>query len=413
MPFALAIVILLGGAVVGVPGVVAVGVVAAGAAAARAVWSRGGSEAIEYTRRLSSDRVVCGDDVGLEIGVRNRSPLPVPWVRTVEILGRGVSIHRPIGARQRGIGVGEAIRGELVVGWSLGPFESAVRRFAIRTVRRGVFELGPSAVGSGDLLGRPMPSYEIAGRAQFVVRPRMVGVHGLDDARDWDGDRRARVGLVEDPSRYAGVREYRPGDPLRRIHWRAAARIGRPLTRRYDPSRRQDVLLALDLRAPRGPEVGPAERDEATEAIIVATISLARGLLGEGAAVGLAVAGFAGGRRILFLPPNATTTGLELMADLLARLDAIPSMAFPVLLEDVARRVPPGTTIVSLGAVDPLEAVPALRSLRRGGFGVLHLAFGRDGAGFAARAVAAGIPARPANLDGPAASCTRLELGRC
>ena len=412
MPFALALLIVLAGTAIGVPGIVALGVVGAGLAATRAAWQRSGSEAVSYTRQLTHDRAVCGDEIGLDIGVRNRGPLPLPWIRTVEVLGRGVSVHgRPTGRRE-GVVAGEPTRGELVIGWTLGPFEAAVRHYAIATPRRGAYELGPSAVSAGDLLGRPLPAHEIGSRARYVVRPRMVGVRGLEDARDWNGDRRARIGLAEDPSRYAGVREYRPGDPLRRIHWRASARTGLTLTRRFDPSRRQDVLLALDLRVPRGPAIGAAERDEATEGLIVATMSLARGLLGEGAAVGLAVAGFAGGRGILFLPPNATGAGLELMADLLARLDAIPSMAFPRLLSDVAHRVPPGTTIITLGAVDPVEAVPALRELRRSGFGVVHLAFGTEAAAYAERALAAGISARAARLDGPWATCSRLDLGR-
>jgi uncharacterized protein (DUF58 family) len=411
MPFALALLIVLAGAAAGVPGVVALGIVATGFAAARALWLRTGSATVSYTRRLTSDRAVCGDEIGLSVGVRNRGPLPLPWVRTVDILGRGVAVHRRV---PEGVASTppEATRGELVGGWTLGPFEAAVRHFVIATTRRGAYELGPSAVSAGDLLGRPLPVHEVESRIRYVVRPRMVGVRGLDDARDWEGERRARVGLVEDPSRYAGLRAYRPGDPIRRIHWRASARTGRTLTRRFDPSRRQDVLLALDLRVPRGPAIGAAERDEATEGLVVATMSLARSFLADGAAVGLAVPGFAGGRRILYLPPNATEAGLELMADLLARLDAIPSMAFPRLLSDIARRVPPGTTIVTLGAVDPIETVPALRELRRAGFGVVHLAFGDEAAAFAGRASAAGIPARTARLDGPWATCTRLELGR-
>jgi uncharacterized protein (DUF58 family) len=388
-----------------VPGIAAFGVVAVGVALARATWFRTGSAVVSYRRHLATDRAVCGDEIGLDIAVHNRGPLPLPWVRTVDWLGRGVAVQR------RAHPTADAASDELVNGWSLGPFETVVRHFAISTKRRGVYELGPLMLWAGDLLGRTMPLHEDAARDRYLVRPRMVTVQGGADSREWEGDRLARHGLTEDQSRFAGIRPYHLGDPLRRVHWRASARTGTLLTRRFDPSRRRDVLLALDLRVPRGPGIGEAERDASTEGLVVVAMSIARLLHDEGAAVGLAVAGFGVGTgRHLLLPPNSTEAGLALIADMLARLDAVPSMAFPALLGEVGRRLAPGTTVATIGAVDPTETLPALRRLRRAGFGAIHLAFGEDAPTFVARARAAGIQARIARLDGTWATSERLEL---
>ncbi|MBF6604811.1 MAG: DUF58 domain-containing protein [Chloroflexi bacterium] len=404
MSVLVALVVVLGGAILAIPGVVAIGVAALGLSITRTAWLRYGARTVTYRRRLATDRAVVGDEIELEIAVRNGGPLPLPWVRTVDGLGRGVSVAGPPEA------AGSAVHGELVNGWTLGPFELVSRRFRILATRRGVFELGPLTIAAGDLLGRSLPIEEASLRTRYLVRPRMVAVHGLDDTRDRGGERRARTGLAEDPSRFAGVRPYRPGDPLRHLHRRATARTGRPLTKRFDPSRRRDVVLVLDLRAPGGPGVGATERDEATEGLIVAAMSLARSLHGDGAAVGLAVAGFAGGARHILLPPNGTAAALGLLADLLARLDAIPSLSFSQLLDDVSRRLSPGTTIVTMSAVDPGPALVALRRLSRSGFGVIHIAFGRDAPALASRATAVGIAARAARLDGPWATSTRLEF---
>jgi uncharacterized protein (DUF58 family) len=405
VPIVVALLILLAGVGAGVPGVAAFGVVAVGVALARATWFRTGSGVVTYRRRLATDRAVCGDEIGLDIAVHNRGALPLPWVRTVDWLGRGVAVRR------RAQPDADAAHDELVNGWTLGPFETVVRHFAIATHRRGVYELGPLTTSAGDLLGRPMPLHEDEGRDRYLVRPRMVVVHGLADSRDWEGDRLARHGLTEDPSRYAGIRPYHLGDPLRRVHWRASARAGTMLTRRFDPSRRRDVLLALDLRVPRGPGIGAAERDASTEGLVVVAMSIARLLHVEGAAVGLAVAGFGVGTgRHLLLPPNSTEAGLALIADMLARLDAVPSMAFPSLLGEVGRRLAPGTTIATIGAVDPVESLAARRRLRHAGFGVIHLAYGEEAAAFATRARAVGVPARIARLDGTWATSNRLEL---
>ena len=62
-----------------------------------------------------------------------------------------------------------------------------------------------------------------------------------------------KSGLAEDPSRFAGIREYTPGDPIKRIHPRASARLGRPSTKRFEPSRDREVLIALDIQTTAGP----------------------------------------------------------------------------------------------------------------------------------------------------------------
>jgi uncharacterized protein (DUF58 family) len=51
-----------------------------------------------------------------------------------------------------------------------------------------------------------------------------------------------------------GVREYRPGDPLRRIHWRSSARHGELVVREYEPPGVQTLGIFCDP-APAAPEV--------------------------------------------------------------------------------------------------------------------------------------------------------------
>jgi len=43
-----------------------------------------------------------------------------------------------------------------------------------------------------------------------------------------------------------GVREYRSGDPLRRIHWRSSARLGELVVREYEPPGQQTVGIFCD-----------------------------------------------------------------------------------------------------------------------------------------------------------------------
>ncbi|MHC6594712.1 DUF58 domain-containing protein [Arthrobacter sp. C152] len=119
------------------------------------------------------------------------------------------------------------------------------------------------------------------------------------------------------------LRAYVPGDDVRDIDWKATARHGSPLIRRYVAVRRQTVLLVTDTGRNMAAESrsGEAKKDIAV---------LALGVLGylahrHGDVVGL-VCGDAAGTRSL--PAKAGEAHLERLlrhVDSHARLDAAPS----------------------------------------------------------------------------------------
>lgn len=50
---------------------------------------------------------------------------------------------------------------------------------------------------------------------------------------------------------YHGLREYRPGDSPRWIHWRTTGRIGKPMVKEFEHQNDQDLAILLDLWLPR------------------------------------------------------------------------------------------------------------------------------------------------------------------
>lgn len=58
---------------------------------------------------------------------------------------------------------------------------------------------------------------------------------------------------------YQGLREYRPGDSMRWIHWRTTARIGQPMVKEFEQQHDQELVLLLDPWLPRN-RVTPEER---------------------------------------------------------------------------------------------------------------------------------------------------------
>lgn len=293
--------------------------------------------------------------------------------------------------------------------WTLAPHERVVRHFHVTAKRRGVHELGPVRLSVGDLFAGTADERERRSVERLVVRPRTVAVRGLEPRTRFGGDERARRGLIEHPLSYAGVREYQPGDSIRRIHHRASARLGRPLVKRFDPSRERAILLALDLQTLDGPAWQPTYDDDRVEELCVVAGSLARALRADGAAVGLAVAGYAGSPRpVAVLAPSEAAEQVGRILDVLARLSPFPSATFERLLGSLPRSLRPGAEIIVLTARDPGPYLGAMRRIRSIGFGVTLLGVGPRGGFATGRARSAGLAARSVRLDGSWADAAGL-----
>ena len=403
-PFVGGLLILVGG-VLGVPILVMFGVVILVIAWLRWLWAGRALRRLQFERRFEPDRVMCGDEAHLVITVWNRKLLPLSWLRAQEPLPAEL---QPVGGTE--VRVGTVGSRTLVNGWTLGPYERAVRRIGLRTEHRGIYRFATVGLAAGDLLGEAVADEDRHLAATLVVRPRTVPVRRFEAARDRSGPLRARRGLVEDPARFSGVRPYAPGDPVRHIHWRTTARLGVPLVKRFDPSRDRDVVVALDIQTTDGAWAGRHD-DDLAETLCVVAASLARQLEAEGAAGGLAVAAFTGTtERMAFLAPSASEHQAGRAGDLLARISPYPSAPFEHLLGRLARMVRPGTLIVIVSARDPRDWLPVARRLGRSGFGIVHLAVGPDAEAHARRSRAGRLTARPVRLDGDWRTMSRLDV---
>ncbi len=201
----------------------------------------------------------------------------VRWLRTV------ARFHLPAPAFWRlecyaapGLGLRPTSRR----GFAWGPVEVAVEREA-RPARRGVHRTPPPRLFVRDALGFSEREVPLAGEgAELTVYPRVWEQLPPELALTLlaEGPEARGVGL-EDVTRYRGVRPYAAGDPLRRIHWKATARMGEPMVREYAPVRATGVWLYLDTAGAQQVFV-----DHAAEL----AASLAVRLESEGLRVGLA-----------------------------------------------------------------------------------------------------------------------------
>ena len=401
----LAILLLLVGTFLDVPVAIVLSIVVLLIELVRSVWARFGLDRVTYRRLLERDRITWGEEIPTAIEIWNRKRLPLAWLRAEDEASPGVVIReRPLVIGPHG---GRVLRNA----WTLAPFERVTRQFHVGAERRGVYELGPVDLSVGDLFARESARDQRPAVDRFLVRPRTVPAAALHRRDTWGGQDRARAGLAEDPSRFAGIREYAPGDPIRRIHPRASARLGRPVVKRYEPSRDREVLLAVDVQTAVGPAWETTWDADEVEGLFVAAASIARSLALERAAFGLAAAGYHGAEsRFALLPVSEAPGQLERVFDLLARLSSHPSAPFERLLGMLLRVVKPGTTIVVLTARDPTSYLAWLRRIERAGCRVVVVACGPNGIADAGRARQAGLAARSARLDGPWRTAGQLAV---
>jgi uncharacterized protein (DUF58 family) len=367
--------LILVGSVVASPLVVVLGVAAVLFDLVRLAWAGRALRNVRYARSLGRPVLVAGDEVPLTIEVWNAKRLPLPWLRADDRASRNASIleRELVPLEDFGLALRNA--------WTLAPRERVARHFTLRAERRGVVELGPVRLSAGDLLARPADSAIVENVERWLVRPPVVPVSAFDAGHPWGLADRARRGLLEHPASYAGVREYRPGDPLRRLHSRASARVGRPFVKVFDPARERDVLVVLDIQTIEGAAWQTAFEEDLAEELCVVVGSLAARLIADGAAVGLAVAAHAASvRPVAFLAPSEAPGQLGRILDTLARLSPFPSATFERLAGGLAHVLRPGATVVVVTARDPAPLAPSLRRLERHGFRTATLVLQRGAA---------------------------------
>ena len=181
------------------------------------------TESVLYTNRFAAFEVT--------LTVRNRLPLPVHYLRVGDRAGAFVARSSP----------------SFVLG--LGPFEQRELRYTLEGHQRGEFQLGPVDISGSDGLGLFPFGRQIEDRAAVMVYP---SVFRLDLDRKSglpSGNLTVSNRLFEDITRFRSIREYLPGDELKRVNWKASARLNKLFTMEYEPSIYFPVLVLLNLTA--------------------------------------------------------------------------------------------------------------------------------------------------------------------
>jgi len=366
-----AAIVLLIGVVAGVTALSLLALLVLVTAGLGALWNRWSLVGVQYRRELSLDRAFPGDEVTLTITVVNRKPLPLPWLAIEDELAEALQ------PRDRETTMsGTTGRRVLRIVTNVRPYERVTWRVPIGCPTRGLHTLGPVTLRAADPFGFFANRLTLHAADAIVVYPRVVSLPELGfPPRLVLGETRVARHLLSDPSRVVGVRDYRPDDPFRSIHWKATARQGALQVRIAEPTTTLQLAIFLNLDTFEhyweGLDVPTAER-----AIEVAA-SVASWASGQRYAVGVYANGVvAGSDQALRVPPGRGPAQLPRVLEGLAKISPYSTVAFVRTLRAGSARLPWGSTVVVVTSLLPEGLLAQLAALMAGGYRVVLVTVG-------------------------------------
>jgi uncharacterized protein (DUF58 family) len=250
-----------------------------------------------------------------------------------------------------------------------------------RLTERGVFPLGPTVLGAGDLFGLFPVQHSFENEDSLLVYPMMVDVRSFPNPPGLlPGGEALRRRTPQVTSNAAGVREYNPGDPLSRIHWLSTARRDRLMVKEFELDPLADVWVFVDgMRGTHFARQVPQKEYEpqdvwrqrtkfelppsTLEYSVSIAASLARFYLSRSRAVGLVTSG----QILRVLASDRGGRQLGKILESLALMHAEGNVPLTGLVEGQARYLPRGSTVVLVTPSPSNDVIQSVDLLARRG----------------------------------------------
>jgi uncharacterized protein (DUF58 family) len=335
---AAAVVLACAGIAAGYPELVLIAVSGAAALASAAIWARRFGLRPDVLRSFSPAQPRAGQTVTVTLQVNNRSPRPSPDLRVVEIVD-GVSYRRPV----------PPIPGS----------ERVTVQYEVPEARRGRLKVERARITRSDPLGLVDATMLAGDEGEIRIHPDWhPGVWPLP-AQGLDPGQAETVSLPRGDVVFHSLRDYRPGDPPRMIHWRATARRGGTLIVRQSADPEEPIqVLALETGGTAYSEAGFEEAVRITASLAVAAYREGLGLELHTTGNGELLAAGPAGR-----PDGDYSAVLDPLCDIQQSRRPVPSLASVVDNLAAARIGRRGSAV--LGVVAGIRAEDAGTALAR------------------------------------------------
>lgn len=195
----------------------------------------------EVVRLFSPPVVAAGSTVQVSLRIRNLAAGPSPHL----VWNDAIPWQEPSAPNELlPVGGGSTQRRVVTAGYELHP------------PRRGVYEIGPLVIEHEDPFGMARSTLALGDADRLIVVPAVVDLPtGGPNLADGEGTAQLVQRRVTGNDDDLTTREYRSGDALRRVHWRASARRGELMVRQEEHRSHPDARIVLDTRLAGYPDV--------------------------------------------------------------------------------------------------------------------------------------------------------------
>ena len=318
---------------------------------------------IKIERKARSLRAAVGDIFEEHFEIMNTSRIPKLWLEVVN------ETNIPFATGSRVI---TFLRGK------------QKRSYTARTwlTSRGGYSLGPTTLSSGDPFGLFRVSKQYPASSPLIVLPMLVNVtEFLSPPGLLPGGKAIRRKSNDSTPHAAGVREYVPGDSIKRIHWPTSIRRNQLMVKEFEQDPHAEVWLFLDthkmvhMSKPKEDQEAPPLDDlfllkrrklqlhpSTLEYSITITASLAHYFLGQRRSVGLVAAS---GRTYKVIPAERSERQEAKILEELAFLQAESTFTLPTLTTAQMGQLPQGSSAILITPTTSPELLLAVDSLQR------------------------------------------------
>ena len=214
-------------------------------------------------------------------------------------------------------------------------------RLGLRCVKRGAYRLKGYRVATGFPFGILRAQRTFAEERALLVYPKFspLGRLSLPTGRRHHPGGVALASNLGESFEFIGNRDYREGDSVRDIDWRATARAQRPIVREYRDEYFMRVAVILDTHIPKGST--DADREAFERAVSVAA-AVSDYMARQDYLVDL----FAAGPNLYHLTAGRSLAYLDQILDILACVDENPQEPFETIEPEIAENLSKITTII-------------------------------------------------------------------
>lgn len=335
------------------------------------------------SRRVYDRQAFWGEVVPVVIELTNAGRLPIPWIQVQESvaiqLKHGEPLHQVVALRRK---------------------ETAEFQYSVIARRRGYYQLGPLRLTTGDLFGIYPELIAFLPADHLTVYPRITPLTQLGlPSRLPFGTIASHQRLFEDPARPMGIRDFRSGDSMRQINWKASAHTQNLMVKTFQPAISLETAVLLNLNTT---DYGFGNRQDIAEWAIEVAASLAAHLVNQRQSVGLISNGIdpLAGREHGFdettgrllrpshadiqanpatfmpaaIPPRNGRPHLIKILERLARIEAEETIPFTEWASTACLHLNWGVTILAITANGSEAVCQSLHRLVRAGFNPILIA---------------------------------------